>query len=445
MRKPLIQGFFDSHVELVQNLPYENAGDKMRNRIDRIKLMIDELSKNNNCMEKSELCVRLDISKVTLKRYLDFLKGWGYKFDYRMEKVRVLEQGQVITDAVFSKASYISFKIFMYIYNNNPCSRSSIKRYFCKTSKQDNGFDDKMTIRNMDIHLNRLIELGYIEKNKTNSEIYYGTTGNVIAADSIPFDKLLGLFSYLNIYRGALPFQNKVDNILNKLESALLNYIRRSSEAFEDVKLAYEIFPECIKPWTDNDMDQLAKELEKYCRTNTIVRLMMDSGVVLRVHPLCVIYNSYSGYWYLICKSSLKADSYELVRLDNITKVKFAGTDPRVTQKDLDMERQLARQEVEESFAICVEEPIKVKLLFKEDKEINEEIENRMNGCNGSLMKLDGIGCCYEGEIQGTMDFFTWLRRLGSSAVIIEPEHLREMHIASAVRTLNLYSKEQEG
>ncbi|HYE81554.1 MAG TPA: WYL domain-containing protein [Clostridia bacterium] len=410
--------------------------------MDRIKLLIDRLAEKDNCITKAELCAGLDISHITLRRYLDFLKAWGYRFDCSGETVRVIENGRFAVDTVFSKGSYISFKVLMYIYNNNPCSRENIRRYFCKTCKLEGELEGKMTLRNLDIHINRLTELGYIEKYWKGKELCYRTTESVIAADSLSFDKLLGLFNYLNIYGGALPFQEKVGDILDKLESALINYIRRSREAFEDVKLAYEIFPDCIKPRTDLETDLFAKELENHCSRSIMLRLVMDSGSALKVYPFSVVYNFHSGYWYLVCRTVTNGDGYQLIRLDNILSAKPAGENCGMTMEELEAERQRARLEVEESFAISVEEPLQLQVFFKDNEEINEEVMERMEKCNGIFRKLEGFGYCYQGEIHGTMDFLAWLRRLGSCAVIIEPEDLRALHIASARRALDTYQVE---
>ncbi len=421
---------------------YLYLGDMMKNRLDRIKLMLDTLEKNDNCIVKQELCASLDISSVTLKRYLDFLEGCGYRFDCSRETVSVLEKGEFKTGTVYSKGSYISFKVLMYIYNNNPCSRGSVKRHFCQASRLDGELRGKMTLRNLDIHINRLMALGYMEKYWKGKELYYRTTESVITADLIPFKKLLELFSYLNIYGGAMPFQARVAEILEKLESALINYIRRSSEAFEDVKLAYEIFPECIKPRADAETDQFAKELEEYCSRDITLKLITDKGIILRVYPLCVVYNSYSGYWYLVCRHKISDERYQLIRLDNISKVKPDGENRSMDKKELEAERRKARQEVEESFAICIEEPLHVKLFFKDNTDIIEEVKICMEKFKGTIRKLDDFSYCYEGEIRGAMDFLAWFRRLGSNGIILEPEELGELHMASATRALDAYLAE---
>jgi biotin operon repressor len=411
----------------------------MKNRLERMKLMVDKIQENGSFMSQSELCAKLDISRITLRRYIDSLKAWGFEVESKKGHVRILKAGTLSDHTIFSKSSYISFKILMYIYNNAPCSRARLKDFFCGPWKEP--IDSKMTVRNLDIYIKNLVELGYIEKYFVNNGLFYRTAQGVIQTDLLSFESLINLYIYLNINKNVLPFKDEVDDIREKIGSVLINHIRRSRDAFEDLKLAYEVFPNCVGTSSSTRVEAMAEKLEKYCHNADILEIIMESGSRLRVYPFFVVFNSNADCWYLACKLSPRDENNELIKLDNIKLVKPTGEKHNIAIEQIDREKNEAYRQLQESFSINIEEPTLVEVVFKGGEEAVNAARQRLLNEEGTIVTLEDGELYFNGRIHGRSDFFAWLRRFGSNAVILGPEELIKSHMHSVKRALEAYGE----
>ncbi|MFZ5353311.1 MAG: helix-turn-helix transcriptional regulator [Bacillota bacterium] len=406
----------------------------MKKRHERISNLICELEKISGEISREGICKKLGISQITLRRYMGYLEGLGYRFSTGKNGISVKSKGIADDEIFFSKGSYMSFKVLMHIYNNNPCSRLLLKQGFCSDNLKQ-----KMSLRSLDYHINKLIELDYVKKLRKGSELYYEVTDNIIKAEAVPFNMLLNVYNYMKVYKNVLPFKEHVEEILDKLGSSLTNYIRKSSENYGDVKIVHEVFPDCIMEVHNEEQDLMAKNLESWCYNDVVLDVTMKSGSSFRIYPFCVVYNWYTGRWYLVFRHITDDDGYDLLRLDRIKSIKSVGVNDHMAAEVLLAEKMNAQIEVQESFAVCVEEPLKVKVFFGDDREVVEIASKRLNNMEGVIISLNNGGIMFDGYIHGTMDFVTWLKQFGSNVQIISPDFLRDKLIGFAETALRAY------
>lgn len=410
----------------------------MKNRLKRIGQLADLLKLHDGEMPVEEVCSKLDVTPFTLKRYIKSITSSEFEVILKNGCIKVLKYGALRNLEVFSKTDYVMYRILFFIYNNNPCPRARIREHLCEGDE-----DTSITVRYLDMHISKLIVNGYIEKCHCSGKLGYKIAGRILPVDSLPFEVAIGIFNFLNVYRNSLPFQDKIETILDKLGGAMANYVRTSSEALESVKIAYEVFPDSfIRNVDDTALDELAVKLESFCKSCSTVRVRMRSGFVMRVVPFFVLYNWTAGNWYLICRTTHQKDGYDMLRLDHMESAEWVGHNERMSEDRFISEREAVRKELEETYASGLEEAIEVRVVFQSGFYRKDTLLPLLSSLHGNVRELPEGSLYFCGRIARESDFLAWLRRFGSGAVILSPDGLRRVHYAGAIRTCNQYSDE---
>lgn len=410
----------------------------MKNKQLRIEKFIENVTYNKP-MSVQNLCENLNISNVTFKRYLAELRKNGYIIENKKGFVSFKNEGIKPIGMTFTKGSYTSFRILMYIYNNPLCSRSFLIKNFC--SLQDENDYSTITSRMLDIHLKKLVSQGLVKKQSKNGEIIYSTTDEIISPQGFDFHKTLCLINYLRIYEDTLPFGEMIKEIIDKLEISCVNHVRKSIDDAENILFTHVVFPDCIIKNDEFSEEEFVNQLEQYCLQGCSVEIRVSHGVKHRVFPFIIIFDWNIGCWYLVCRDVEENKGFDFIRLDRIESYKPCKENMLGTEA-ADLERKNAWKEINNPFAYGEGEEAIVKVVFlnPSDEEL-DEIDNRIRKISGSKRELldDNNHAVYV-NIKGTTAFFTWILRFGSKALIIDKE-LQMLHISMAENIIKMYEQ----
>ena len=143
---------------------------------------------------------------------------------------------------------------------------------------------------------------------------------------------------------------------------------------------------------------------------------------------------------------------YRVIPLDaiDIEQTKAANTDgpDGQNQKQPACARNVKFQSIEyrklfdEMLNVSVEDPIKVKVRFRNVQYVGERVKRLYNARRSTAemsVSEGGKSIVYTDKIRGLEDFARYLRAFGSNAVAEEPAELRERMIATNQKLLDLY------
>jgi len=164
----------------------------------------------------------------------------------------------------------------------------------------------------------------------------------------------------------------------------------------------------------------------KYKRGNEIVDLLME--------PLYIVFYEFENILYVIGQYNNDIVTY---RLDRIVKI----TETNETFKpavNFNIDDYLAH-----NWGMEQGEAVQVKVLFKNEGNVFYKVKRDLH-CrkNKKLTEYDDY-LVYEDTVIGINSFKRWLRSYGSSAVVIEPEELKQELIESARKCLEYYKDKQ--
>lgn len=408
----------------------------MKNRVNRLNALLKILNISNDWISKDLICDKLNISDITLSRYIKTLRSEGINIEVKNRQCRLVKAAKNIEKKVaFSKGDYVSLKILMYIYNNGKCSRKQLRNYFCHTENNIT----RMTERNLDIHLQKLTNAGLIEKQIVKPYVYYFISGKILPIQGLDIQKCIELLNYLIINRPFFPSNNFIDDFINKLRHSVTCSLFRDFSGMCNIRLADYI----VSVSTNENTDELPKGkvelLSKYCNSSGLLRVTLKCGEKMNIIPLQIIYNWENEKWYLIfCRQKIHK-GFQLLRLDNIKEIECLKENCQQDTAELEKLRSKACDELDKSFGMAIDKGVKIQVVFLNHFNVVEKAKMRLERQKGTIKYLDDGSLYFSGTIKGIMDFFAWGRRFGSSFIILSPQWLREKHIQSAQKGLENY------
>jgi len=415
----------------------------MEKRIERINKIKNRFLQGASVISKNEVCKELGISIVTLARYINHLKKSGANIISKGDIYELVGGSFETQEGIFSKSGFVSLKVLMYIFNNNPCNRKKIQNFFCR--KSDDGLrNEKMTVRNLDIHLNKLLNQKLIEKFRDNGTLYYRTSGRTTPLNDLTIDQYVSIINYLKLSKPFLPFSEAVDSIISKLMSSITSYIGKVAELCNDIGLSDMVVPVGPDRYGADIEEDVIYKLGRYCRRNVLIKIRMDNDNEIDVFPLCVIYNWKNGNWYLAFRKTRARKGFELVRVEKIKDILYIGKNNSFTEEETAKEKEKIEEKLNKGLGMAFGKKFKVEAVFLNHFNVIDKAKKDLAGVAGSGKALPDGSYYFSGEMEGAMDFLAWLRRFGSSVVIISPEWLRYKHIESAQKVLKNYGVDYE-
>lgn len=155
--------------------------------------------------------------------------------------------------------------------------------------------------------------------------------------------------------------------------------------------------------------------------------------------PIILMYDSLENQYAIITKLNEKYNVYRLDRIFSLQEYIKIPDSFQKTPFNVVTEREKIIKLAPTVWKFCfTEPPVKVKIKFYNDlnghvwRKVEKELSNRTNG---KLYEKDGFKY-YEDEVRGLSPFRTWVYSYGNSAVILEPQSLREQAINSYTERL---------
>ena len=189
---------------------------------------------------------------------------------------------------------------------------------------------------------------------------------------------------------------------------------------------------------------QMLQSFEKfpYAERELLVKFTTNAGWEVS-RSICVgivVYVVETARIYLIGESSREdqnkdrtGKNYVVIPLDRITAV-VQGKKVNTCYKTPEYYR-IYR----EMFQISTEEPMKVCVRFENFPFIRDKIERLCIVRETAQMEIRGEEIIFKDTIRGRGDFARYLRRFGRSAIVEEPEQLREDMMSASRKILALY------
>lgn len=149
------------------------------------------------------------------------------------------------------------------------------------------------------------------------------------------------------------------------------------------------------------------------------------------IHPLKIVYDNVEGIFAIL---SVYQDAVCIYRIDRIKNIKQYKQPLEMPSSDkLDIYPHVWGL----SFS---EEPIKVKVRFYNEANVWAKVRRDLScRTEGKLYEEDGF-LYYEDIVYGIKSFRKWIYSYGSSAIVIEPQQLREEIIESYRERLSYYN-----
>lgn len=413
----------------------------VKNKQERINKLI-YLLKQNKSIQKDKLCEELSISKVTLMRYVSHLNNQGYKIKSSKNMYNLIKDSSVTEEPIFSKGTYVSLKVLMYIYNNSPCSRQKIVNFFCNKGYYNDVH--KMSVRNLDIHLHKLMDLNYIEKQSNNNSVKYKISQKMLIIKELSFEECVTILEYLKLSRSLLPFKDIIDTIYLKLNAALTNYIDNFLKRVDDINIVNNFISINFQKDFRINEEQMIYNLISYCRVGVQLEVKLTNNVKMKINPINIVYNWENNTWYLTYRKRRAKKGFELLKVKKIKEVCILSTQQETNSEEFISIKQNAERQVARSFGMSLDKATRVEIMFLNHFNVVEKVENILHDTNGIIKKLNDGSLYFSGEIEGIVDFLAWLRRFGSSAIILSPAWMRKQHIQTAYKVLENYEVQYE-
>jgi hypothetical protein len=404
----------------------------LKNKRERINSFLQHI-KDNPTVDKDILLKALNISDITLRRYINILKNQGYEIASKKGKVDLVSIGNEIENYVLTKRTYTSMRIIAFIVDSSPCKRKNLLQHFTVDGEKDKHI---MSVRNLDIHINELVEKKFIKKTTEKNKIIYECGRGIFDITNYQSNEYAYLIHYIRMKKNYSPLKDTIDKILYKFEN-LLSISSKISRSIEEDIVFFEkylvlmdlnYFCECSKSTLQSFINQ--------CRRNETVLITLKNGDSFCVVPLTLVFYWRNSTWYL---AALKDTKVSLYRLDKIKDCQTVGVVSEGECGKLIEEREVFKKRVQMAFGISFDMEIYVEVLFIDHFNVVEKAKEALSFSGGQFETYKDIGVIFKGNISGAMDFLTWIRQFGSSAVILSPVWFSKKHEDSAIRTIRKY------
>ncbi|MGN1382672.1 MAG: WYL domain-containing protein [Eubacterium sp.] len=172
------------------------------------------------------------------------------------------------------------------------------------------------------------------------------------------------------------------------------------------------------------------------------VILTMKNGKVWQEEISHILYNTETNMIYLLCDSKGGSGHY-LIRLDRVKEMSC-----NMKEKNLVYHRTSDRSYIDQMWAVSDDQPVKVRVRFENRDFIRRKVERivhaREKTSGARISKWTAEYIEYEDTVVGLSDFSRYLRRFGSSVIVMEPPELAEQMCAAAEKLLSRYAEEEK-
>ena len=173
---------------------------------------------------------------------------------------------------------------------------------------------------------------------------------------------------------------------------------------------------------------------KKPCR---VVYVSKDKVVYSdNVYPLKILFDVDNNFTYL----AFLKDDLAFYRLDRIKQVEDAKGDHSFDASKIEAAHEMLKM----MWGAEISEPINVKIKIYDEHDALERVIHDLGAkaeghISGPFSSDEGDYYIYEDKVIGIYKFASWVRSYGSSVIVLEPQSLAEMMIASAKKKLAYY------
>lgn len=152
------------------------------------------------------------------------------------------------------------------------------------------------------------------------------------------------------------------------------------------------------------------------------------------IEPLGIVFYEFENLFYVIGQYEDKICFYKLDRMESVTENR-RGKKTFVRNKDFSMEKYL-----ENVWGMEFGSEVKVKVKFLKEANVEYKVKRDIEYRKNKIIHEFEDYFIYEDTIVGIHSFKSWLRSYGSSAIVLEPQNLRDEMIESARKMYEYYS-----
>lgn len=151
------------------------------------------------------------------------------------------------------------------------------------------------------------------------------------------------------------------------------------------------------------------------------------------VKPLKIVYDSQENIYAILAIKDNKAQIY---RLDRIISMMISNKDIKVDKKIIE---NILKKQPNVWGMDFLEKPTKVKVRFYNEYNVWTKVKKDLEYRTGKkLYEKDGY-LYYEDEVCGINSFKKWIYSFGSSAIVVEPQSLRESIVDSLIKRKEVF------
>lgn len=159
--------------------------------------------------------------------------------------------------------------------------------------------------------------------------------------------------------------------------------------------------------------------------------------------PLHIVYDYLFARWYVVGAEfeQLSEQPLQRLRIDFITKMENSST---IQSEEWETWRAKALQELEKAWCITYREDtekVRIKFTFypvdQQENFIKKRVEEQ--GQWGKIIEEKDRSFIWEVDVNDAYELIPWIRSFGSSATVLEPQHLREKIATSWKEVAQLY------
>ncbi|MDQ2087415.1 WYL domain-containing protein [Herbivorax sp. ANBcel31] len=425
-------------------------GQNKKERLEKIK----DLIRRNNGATKLEISDKIGISIATTARDIKYLRDMGHKILCKSGRYKLAgEAVKPIKNIKYSMSQKRQFNLLWFISEKGFCTQKELKDFFTRPTKDDLGCEkSKICTKTLKKYLKNLMDQGMIlYKCIPPKEGGYYLAEKQFDKEGIPVELCVRIIEFIRTNTAPLPFNNKLQTIVEKLENGIIRSIAGNDQyptgdILDNVGLSYKIFTDGKDNDVTHNQEELLFELDNLCQNCSFAEIWTKGkDKPLKHFCLLTVCRVSLGCWYLVVKTRKRKRPYSLIRVDRIEKVnRMDNIKPDINLfKRIQSQKLEAYDDIVESFGMGLGGKVEIKLKLSSDKQITNNIITRLEDNiieEQTVCNEDGF-CVITVLIDGVSDFMHWIRGFGSKAVILEPEHLRNLQYEVALKTIENYQE----
>lgn len=386
---------------------------------------------SENACSLEEAARSLGVSRRTICRDIYELAMIGVAIRISGDRV-VCEGGeyQVEADAVAMRRLAI-----LSLLASGPRTLSDITAYVCDERR---GFDvDERTVRR---DIEHMVSAGYVVERADEAEgpKSYALSELFMPRFSLPFSQLAAVMRALDTSPAALADPVTAASIKGKLMAALMpdpspvDRVCRRRHIVGRARIA------------SSSMLSKVDALELAAMEGRVVEMVYrgpkaqgeSKHAPRAVEPLGVVYYWFHDAWYLVARCRQAGDVRHF-RVDRIQS--FALTDELFQPPSgFSLEDYM-----QGPWGVYRGEPVRIRVRFFDEYNVIDRVKaETAHRRQAKLVPVAPGQWEYTDIVMGLSEFRTWLRSFGSSAMVLEPESLRDELVASARRMKEMYSRQ---